>query len=70
MTKKFWLAFVAVFVTAEVLNMVVYNYILGTAFSSLSVWRADMNSHFSSPSYSRRGTKEKASPKESGTDCT
>jgi hypothetical protein len=44
MTKKFWLAFVAVFITAEILNAVVYNFILGSAFGSLPVWRADMKS--------------------------
>ena len=44
MTKKFWMAFVAVFVTAVVCNMIVYNFILGNAFSSLPVWRTDMGS--------------------------
>jgi hypothetical protein len=44
MTKKFWLAFVAVFITAELLDWVVYSFILGSAFSTLPVWRADMNS--------------------------
>ena len=44
MTKKFWLAFIAVFITAVVLDMVVYNVLLGSAFSSLPVWRADMKS--------------------------
>jgi hypothetical protein len=44
MTKKFWLAFVAVFVTAEILDAIIYNVVLGSAFSSLTVWRADMKS--------------------------
>jgi len=44
MTKKFWLAFVAVFVTAIVLNFVVYGLILGASFQSLPVWRPDMGS--------------------------
>jgi hypothetical protein len=44
MNKKFWMAFIAVFVTAVVLDMIVYNLVLGTAFTSLTVWRADMNS--------------------------
>jgi hypothetical protein len=42
MTKKFWMAFIAVFVTGSVLNWVVYQFVLGSAFSSLAVWRADM----------------------------
>ena len=42
MTKKFWMAFIAVFVTGVILNMVVYGLVLGSAFNSLPVWRADM----------------------------
>ena len=42
MTKKFWMAFIAVFVAGSVLNWVVYEFVLGSAFSSLAVWRADM----------------------------
>ena len=42
MTKKFWMAFIAVFVTAVILNMIIYGLALGSAFSSLPVWRADM----------------------------
>ena len=41
MTKKFWMTFVAVFVTAFILDIVVYYLILGTAFNSLTVWRTD-----------------------------
>jgi len=44
MAKKFWMTFIAVFVTAVVLDMIIYAGILGSAFSSLSVWRADKNS--------------------------
>ena len=44
MTKKFWMAFIAVFVTAVVCNVVIYNLVLGSAFSSLAVWRADKDS--------------------------
>jgi hypothetical protein len=44
MTKKFWMAFIAVFVTGVILNMIVYGLVLGSAFSSLPVWRADMQS--------------------------
>lgn len=44
MTKKFWMAFIAVFVTGVILNMVVYGLVLGSAFSSLPVWRPDMKS--------------------------
>ena len=44
MAKKFWMTFIAVFVTAVVLDMIIYVGILGSAFSSLSVWRADKNS--------------------------
>ena len=44
MTKKFWMAFIAVFVTGIILNMVVYGLVLGSAFSSLRVWRTDMQS--------------------------
>ena len=44
MTKKFWMAFIAVFVTAIVLDMVIYTVILGSAFKSLTVWRPDQDS--------------------------
>jgi len=44
MNKKFWMAFIAVFITAEVLDFVLYSLVLGSAFSSLPVWRADMRS--------------------------
>lgn len=44
MNKKFWMAFIAVFVTAVILDMIVYNLILGSAFTSLTVWRPDMKS--------------------------
>jgi len=42
MTKKFWMAFIAVFVIGVILNMIIYGLALGSAFSSLPVWRADM----------------------------
>jgi hypothetical protein len=42
MTKKFWMAFIAVFITGVILNMIIYGLALGSAFSSLPVWRADM----------------------------
>jgi hypothetical protein len=38
------MAFIAVFVTGIILNMVVYGLVLGSAFSSLAVWRTDMQS--------------------------
>jgi hypothetical protein len=41
MTKKFWMTFVAVFVTAFILDFVVYFLILGQAFNSLAIWRTD-----------------------------
>ena len=44
MNKKFWMAFIAVFITAEILDFVLYSLVLGSAFSSLPVWRADMRS--------------------------
>jgi hypothetical protein len=44
MAKKFWMTFIAVFVTAVILDMVIYAGILGSTFSSLAVWRADRNS--------------------------
>ena len=44
MTKKFWMAFIAVFITGVILNMIIYGVALGSAFSSLPVWRADMKS--------------------------
>jgi len=44
MNKKFWMAFIAVFITAEVLDFVLYSLVIGSAFSSLPVWRADMRS--------------------------
>ncbi|HMK38327.1 MAG TPA: hypothetical protein VK569_03235 [Bacteroidota bacterium] len=44
MTKKFWLTYIAVFITAVVLDMIVYGALLGSAFSTLPVWRADMKS--------------------------
>ncbi|HUI11377.1 MAG TPA: hypothetical protein VL221_13685 [Bacteroidota bacterium] len=44
MTKKFWLAFVAVFVADMVLSFIVYGFILGDQFKALPVWRPDMNS--------------------------
>ncbi len=43
MTRRFWMTFIAVFVAAVILDMIIYAGILGTAFSSLSVWRADRN---------------------------
>ena len=42
MTKKFWLAFIAVFVTAVVLDLVIYGLILGSSFNTLPFWRSDM----------------------------
>jgi hypothetical protein len=45
MSKKLWLGFVAVFVTAEILNYVIMDLILGPSFGSLkSLWREDMMS--------------------------
>ena len=44
MTKKFWLAFIAVFVADMVLSGIVYGLILGEQFRTLTVWRPDMNS--------------------------
>lgn len=44
MTKKFWMAFIAVFVTGVILNMIIYGLALGSAFSSLPAWRPDMKS--------------------------
>ena len=44
MTKKFWMAFIAVFVTGVILNMIIYGVALGSAFSSLPVWRSYMKS--------------------------
>jgi hypothetical protein len=38
------MAFIAVFVTGVILNMIIYGVALGSAFSSLPVWRADMKS--------------------------
>lgn len=45
MTKKFWMAFVAVFVAAEILSYIVYGLILGPPFKAVqNVWRADADS--------------------------
>jgi len=44
MTKKFWLAFVAVFVVDVLLSGLIYGLILGEQFRTLPVWRPDMNS--------------------------
>ncbi|HUI64995.1 MAG TPA: hypothetical protein VL126_09130 [Bacteroidota bacterium] len=45
MTKKFWMAFIAVFVAAEILNFLVYGLMLGPSFKSLqSLWRPDADS--------------------------
>jgi hypothetical protein len=45
MSKKLWLGFIAVFVTAEILNYVIMDLILGPSFGSLkSLWREDMMS--------------------------
>jgi hypothetical protein len=45
MSKKLWLGFIAVFVTAEILNFVIMGLILGPSFDSLkSLWREDMMS--------------------------
>jgi hypothetical protein len=45
MTKKFWMAFVAVFVAAEILSYVVYGLIMGPPFKALqNVWRSDADS--------------------------
>lgn len=44
MNKKVWLGFVAVFITFVILEQIVYVLILGSAFESLTVWRADMAS--------------------------
>jgi hypothetical protein len=44
MNKKVWLGFFAVFVTFEILELIVYGLILGSAFNSLTVWRSDMSS--------------------------
>jgi len=38
------MAFIAVFVTGVILNMIIYGVALGSAFSPLPVWRADMKS--------------------------
>jgi hypothetical protein len=44
MNKKVWLGFFAVFVTFEILELIVYGLILGSTFNSLTVWRSDMSS--------------------------
>lgn len=44
MNKKVWLGFVAVFVTLEILDYVVNTLVLGSLYSSITIWRADMNS--------------------------
>jgi hypothetical protein len=44
MNKKVWLGFIAVFVTFEILELIVYGLILGSTFNSLTVWRSDMSS--------------------------
>jgi len=43
MNKKFWLAFIAVFVTAEVFNFLIHGVLLQAEYqASASVWRPDM----------------------------
>jgi hypothetical protein len=45
MNKKLWLGFIAVFITAEILNFLVMGLILGPSMMSLqNVWRPDMMS--------------------------
>jgi len=44
MTKKFWLAFVAVLIVDNLLSWLIYGMILGEQFRALPVWRPDMNS--------------------------
>jgi hypothetical protein len=44
MTKKFWMTFIAVFVTSFILDFIVYFLLLGSAFNSLTVWRSDKES--------------------------
>ncbi len=45
MNKKVWVGFAAVFVTIEILEMLVNFVLLGSAYqSTASVWRPDMNS--------------------------
>jgi hypothetical protein len=44
MNKKVWLGFIVVFITFEILEYIVYGLILGSAFTSLTVWRPDMSS--------------------------
>jgi len=44
MNKKVWLGFIAVFITFEILELIVYGLLIGSAFNSLTVWRSDMSS--------------------------
>jgi len=44
MNKKVWLGFIAVFIAFEILEYIVYSLILGSSFTSLTVWRPDMSS--------------------------
>ena len=44
MNKKILLGFVAVFVTLEILEMIVNFVILGSTYASITLWRSDMNS--------------------------
>jgi hypothetical protein len=44
MNKKVWLGFIVVFITFEILEYIIYGLILGSSFTSLTVWRADMAS--------------------------
>ena len=44
MNKKVWLGFAAVFVTFEILDYIINSIILGPLYSSITIWRPDMNS--------------------------
>ena len=45
MSKKVWMGFIAVFITMEILSIVVHGLILGATYeANKALWRADMNS--------------------------
>lgn len=44
MNKKILLGFVAVFITLEILDMIVNFVILGSTYAGMTIWRPDMNS--------------------------
>ncbi len=44
MNKKLWIGFVLVFVAMEILSFVVDGLLLGAAYMSVKIWRADMAS--------------------------